>query len=118
MKTINSVVAPDTRSASNLDTQRYLPRGVSSKIKRNERRLQRRELRSELPSLHACMDEYRAHELMKTQSQRSLKLVKSNHKQAVMSVPMKSINVTVFRKQPGHRVTSELLSMNVPLMAA
>lgn len=118
MKAINTVVVPDTRCASNLDTQRYLPRGVSSKIKRSERRLQRRALRSELPSLQACMEEYRAHELMKAQAMRALKIVKTNQNQTSVSVPMKSINVTVFRKQPGHRITSEMLSVNIPLMAA
>lgn len=118
MKVINSATAPDTRSASHLDTQRYLPRGASSKIKKSERRKQRQALRSELPSLQACIAQYHEHTLMQAQSQRSLKLVKSAKPQTAMTVPMKSINVTVFRKQSCHRTTSEMLSVRVPLLAA
>lgn len=118
MKVINSAVVPDIFSTYLLESQRDLARGASSKIKKNERRKQRHALRSELPSLIECIDEYHAHLMMEKQSKRALKIVRTIKQKSQVSVPMKSVNVLVFRKQSRRSVTSEMLSMNIPQLAA
>lgn len=117
MKVINSPVVPDIFSTYLLESQRYLAPGASGKIKKYERRKQRNALRSELPSLIECINEYHAHQLMENQSKRSFKIVKANQ-QLQVSVPMKSVNVIVFRKQSRRSITCETLTMNIPQLAA